>query len=221
MNSKTFLVIALFLAILVSAPAAKASTVYNLDVNNGCCGTGPYGTVQLTQNGSKEVDFLVSLNSGFDFVLAGFGFDLTVGGFGTPVVTVSQASINAGFNSNAIGFANFQALPMDGFGRFNYVISAQQGWQPIGQSLSFSVTDSTGISISNFLVNSTGGDKASYFVADILCTACTSHQTGFVGSDGVAIAGSNGVGSTAPEPAPLLISGLGLLAFGMLRFKRK
>jgi hypothetical protein len=218
MNSKTFLVIALFLAILVTAPGAAASSIYNLNVNNGCCGSGPYGTVQLTQNGSKEVDFLVSLNSGFDFVLAGFGFDLTIGGFGTPIVTVSQPSINAGFSSNAAGFPNFQAIPMGGFGNFNYIIGTQGTLQPIGQPLSFSVTDSSGISISNFLINSTGGDKASYFVADILCTGCTSHQSGFVGSDGVASTGSNV--AAAPEPEPLLISALGLLMFAMLRFKR-
>ncbi len=30
---------------------------FPLNLSNGCCGSGPYGTVMLTQNGSNEVDF--------------------------------------------------------------------------------------------------------------------------------------------------------------------
>jgi hypothetical protein len=224
MKTKTFLAIALFLALLVCAPDARASSIYNLDINNGCCGSGPFGTVQLTQNGPNDVDFLVTLYSGFDFVHTGqagvFGFDLTVGG--TPIITVSTSSITAGFGGTALGSPASHGEHMDGLGRFDFVITddgnhTNGASQPIGQTLSFSVADSSGISISNFLHNSTGSDTASYFVADIWCTACTSGQTGFVGSDGVANTGS---ASTVPEPATLLVSGLGLLTFGMLRFKR-
>jgi hypothetical protein len=223
MKTKTFLGIALFLALLVCAPDARASSIFNLDITNGCCGNGPYGTVQLFQNSPSEVDFLVNLNDGFEFVHTGqagaFGFDLTVGG--TPFITVSTGSINAGFSGTAIGSPASHGEHMDGFGSFDFVITddgnhTNGASQPIGQTLSFSVTDTSGISISNFLHNSTGGN-ASYFAADIWCTACTSGLTGFVGSDGVANTGS---ASTVPEPETLLVSGLGLLTFGLLRFKR-
>ena len=223
MYSKTFLVIALFLAILVCAPA-NASSIYSLDVNNGCCGSGPYGTVQLTQNGSNEVDFLVNLYDGFKFVHTGqdgaFGFDLNVGG--TPNITVSAGSINAGFSGTALGNTASYGEHMDGFGHFNFVITDdgnhQGGSHPIGQTLSFSVTDSSGILISDFLHNSTGGGNASYFVADILCTACNG-QTGFVGSDGVPPAQ---VSRPLLNPGPFLLSGLGLglVLLGRLRLKR-
>jgi hypothetical protein len=228
MKTKTFLGIALFLALLVCAPDARASSIFNLDISNGCCGNGPYGTVQLFQNGPNEVDFQVNLDSGFDFVHGGqdgvFGFDLTVGG--TPIVTVSADSINAGFSGTALGSAATHGEHMDGLGRFDFVITGDANHtdgasQPIGQTLSFSVTDTSGISISNFLNNSTGGGQASYFVADVWCTACTSQLTGFVGSDGVVQTGSANPPNAVPEPATLLGSGLGLLAFGMLRFKRK
>jgi PEP-CTERM motif len=226
MKTKTLFLVALFLALLVCAPDARASSIFNLDINNGCCGNGPYGTVQLFQNGPNEVDLQVNLDPGFYFDQFGqtgaFGFDLTVGG--TPHVTVSQASINAGFSSNVPGSTSSHPEGMDGFGNFNFAITADASynWLPIGQTLSFSVTDSSGISISNFLHTSTdGGSKATYFVADIYCPACSFPQIGFVGSDDVFHSGSDSVGSAVPEPATLFGSGLGLLMFGMLRFKRK
>ena len=210
------------MALLVCAPDARASSIYNLDINNGCCGNGPYGTVQLFQNGPNEVDLLVNLDPGFYFDQLGyagvFAFDLSVNG--TPHVAVSQPSTNAGFNSNVAGSTLFHPEGMDGFGNFNFAITASFG-QPIGQPLSFSVTDSSGISISNFLHTSVDGSKATYFAADIYCPACSFPQVGVVGSDDVVHSGSEGVGSAVPEPATLLGSGLGLLAFGMLRFKRK
>jgi hypothetical protein len=211
--NKMFLSIALFLAIVVCAPGANASSIYNLNVNDGCCGSGPYGTVQLTQNGLNQVDVLVKLANGFNFASFGFGFDLTVGA-GTPVVTVSQSSINAGFSSSAFGTSIGQFIPLDGFGSFNYVIGTSGTSQPISQPLSFSVTDSKGISIDNFLHRSAGGDLASFFVADILCTACSSQPIGFVGSDGVPSA-------AAPEPGPFLLSGLGLGLVGLGRLRLK
>ncbi len=211
------------MALLVCAPDARASSIFNLDINNGCCGNGPYGTVQLFQNGPNEVDLQVNLDPGFYFDQLGyagvFAFDLSVNG--TPHVAVSQPSTNAGFNSNVQGSPNFlHPEGMDGFGNFNFAITANFG-QPIGQPLSFSVTDSSGISISNFLHTSTDGSKATDFAANIYCPACSFPQVGVVGSDDVVHSGSDSVGSAVPEPATLLGSGLGLLAFGMLRFKRK
>jgi PEP-CTERM motif len=228
MKTKTLFVVALFLALLVCAPDARASSIFNLDINNGCCGNGPYGTVQLFQNGPNEVDLQVNLNPGFDFVHTGqdgvFGFDLAV--IGTPIITVSADSIHAGFSGTAIGSPASHGEHMDGLGRFDFVITddgnhTNGASQPIGQTLSFSVTDTSGILISNFLHDSTGGGKASYFVADVWCTACTSQQTGFVGTDDVVHTESGNSTNAVPEPATLFGSGLGLLAFGMLRFKRK
>ncbi len=199
------------------APATKAATIFNLNTSNGCCGSGPYGTVQLTQNGPNEVDFLVSLLSGFQFVWTGqagaFGFNLAA--LGTPTVTVSPASIAAGFSGTVLGSTASQSEHMDGYGLFNYAITGDANHtngasQPIGQTLAFAVTDSLGLSVSNFLYTSTGGIP-SYFTADIYCMACSSSvNTGFVGTNGDPVTGT-------PEPSTLLICGLGLAGIGLLR----
>jgi hypothetical protein len=218
MKSKTSLLTTALWALVLCAPAANASTTFDLDISNGCCGAGPYGTVQLSQNGSNEVDFLVNLNNGFDFIWGGqagaFGFNLTVGG--TPVVMVSPASVTAGFSSTVLGSTASQSEHMDGFGSFNFAITGDANHtngasQPIGQMLSFSVTDGSGISISNFLHDSTGGSIASYFSADIFCTGCRSSATGIVGTDDISTTGA------VPEPSTFLISGLGLVGLGLLR----
>ncbi len=209
-------------AVISFAPAAQAASItYSLNVSNGCCGAAPYGSVKLTENGANEVDFEVTLNNPNQFIWGGqagaFAFNLNLPA-SSVAITLSQASINAGFDSIAVG-GTPQAQHMDGFGSFNYAIRGDAnhthgGSQPIGQSLTFKVVNTSGtLSLASFNIGSTGGDKSSLFAADILNNPPGgTSSTGFVGT--------NGVGSTVPEPATLAITGLGIAGLVWLR-KRK
>ena len=223
MKSSASLISSAFAAALLFASIAHATPTtaqFSLDVNSSCCGPAPYGTVSLTQNGTHEVDFSVSLFDPNMFVFTGqagaFTFDLNIAP-SNLLITLSADSISAGFSSTVVG-GTPQAEHMAGFGKFNYAIQGdenhtQGGSTPIGQLLTFSVVDNSApISISDFEFNSTGG-MGSYFAADILNKpALGTPSTGFVGTDDRA--------QVTPEPATFLIAGAGLLGVGLFRRKR-
>ena len=67
---KTRLLVAALTAI--SGASASAKTVYGLDETAvGAFGTGPFGTITLTQNGANIVDVSVVLKTGFRFLETG------------------------------------------------------------------------------------------------------------------------------------------------------
>jgi len=216
----------LIATIMSCAPSLTASSItYNLDVSNSCCGAGPYGTVTLTQNGTNEVDFLVTLNDPNQFVFSGqdgaFAFNLNVAA-ANIVITLTPASIAAGFSSVAVG-GTPQNEHMDGFGKFNYVIQGDANHtagasQPIGQTLAFSVVDTAGpITLSSFAIDSTGGSFASFFSADIVNRPVGGTvSTGFVGTTD-----SIPPQSVVPEPATFAIAGIGLIGLGLLRRRNR
>jgi hypothetical protein len=215
-------VLAAALLFLSSAYAGPITQSYDLSTNNGCCGVGPYGTVTLTQNGANEVDFTVSLNDPNQFIWGGqdgvFAFNLNVSP-GSLNISVSDASVLAGFSATAVG-GTPQSEHMAAFGKFNYAITGdanhtQGGSTPLGAALAFSVLDVSGpISISDFEVDSSKGGIASYFAADIMVGQS---DGGFVGSGGSATLIPV---SSTPEPATLVIAGAGLVGLGLLRRRR-
>jgi len=205
----------------IAAPAVHATPIV-LDISNGCCGPGPYGTVTLTQNGPNEVDFSVLLNDPNQFVWTGqagaFAFNVDVPGV---LITVSPDSISAGFSGTVVGDGT-ASLHMASFGRFDYAITGDANHtngasQPIGQLLTFSVQSIGALSFTDFDVESIAGSLHSPFAADIMNQpADQGITTGFIGTTDP----PGGIAAT-PEPATLAISGLVLIGLGVLRRKRK
>ena len=192
-----------------AAPAFADSYTLTVDHCSGGCGTAPFGTVNVAQDGTNTVKLTVALDSGDKFVKTGFpgsfGFSL----IGDPTISVSNLTTGWSLLSTTM-----QTLHFDGFGDLDYAlvcnICGRGSSNPFAGPISFDVTAS-GLTPADFQELSTSSSPA-YFVADIMGTT---GNTGLVGAT---------LSKTAtPEPTSflLLVAGGSLLTFFSLYRRRK
>ena len=208
----------LMLMLVIGAGTAHAQTTFTLGSCTpisipgdtppvvGACGSGPYGTVTLTQAGAN-VNVTVALDTGYYFTdSTGAGksiyFDLNTATTATITGITSGFSLDSGSgHGGAIGGAF-----TTGTGSWNYAIECGDVSCPGGAggnssdatSLSFTVD---GVNISNFVKNGDGY----LFAASIYSSAAN---------------GSGQALAVTPEPASMLLFGSGLLALGAI-FRKK
>ena len=207
-NGVRVLLSAVLLALAV--PAAQAVT---LDLTSdhclgiGGCGTGPFGTVDVTQVGAN-VHLVVDLANGppntvswaqtsfADFLLFKFN--------GTGIVLGDISIVQTFLGQNLV--ANTGTFNGDGTGPFSFGISCTtcgNGALGITSNLDFSVANAT-------IADLTAGNPLNIFVADVF-----SSQTG---NSGPVDVGPNT--PSVPEPASLTLLGLGLAGLGWSRRKK-
>jgi len=198
---------------VLCAPVAHADTVYTL-TDNGCitngnpsgCGTAPYGTVDLAQDGTGVL-VTVTLASGVEFDKTGAGAALEFDISGDPAVTI--ADISTGFASNGAD----TATPYGSFDQSLVCTNCKQnqGVTPNPGPLSFLVTLSGGGTLTPSMFTSTAYDDGKagtvgvYFTADV------------IDSDGTGSVGAFGPGVVTPEPATVALFAIGLLTVAGLR----
>jgi PEP-CTERM motif len=201
---KRHLVVTGMLVVLAlwSASATHAQTIYNLTLEN-CggtgCGTSPFGSVTLLQNGGTAVIVTVKLTdtnarfTGSDVLT----FDLSSG---SGTVSLSGATPDV----LTLASGGTQAP----FGPFSLAVDCTGGPGPAcsgphtssSNIESFTLTRTGGLSVSSFIPNSGGY----IFTSDI--------TTG---------TGSGIVAAVTPEPASMLLFGTGLLAIGTVVRRRR
>lgn len=186
------------LALAIAVPFATADTIDLTNTN--LSGITNIGSVTLTQQGANVLASFTA-NSGFSLKLAG-----------GDLLFNSSANLTAANISNIMidgkaytgGFKLTTTVTRGGFGSFSYDL--------VGLKLKGGVVSATTIS---FVINGTTlAAMQPYKVGAHFCvgggTGCGTGLTGF---------GSNGPGSTVPEPGTLSLLGTGIL--GLAGFFRR
>jgi hypothetical protein len=203
-------VFALGSAAIAHADAIGTTETFTLnqDACSGTCGTSPFGTVKLVQTSTGLVTVTVSLLNGDEFIKSGAGDALEFNLSGDPAITIG--SITSGFS---VGPAPDTA---SAFGSFDYSVTCSGcgngASSPLPGPLSFTVTDGTGVNVSDFVGNGDPKSPSSdyFFASDIL------GNNGKTGN--VAALGSTPTPPAVPEPSTLLLFGTGLVgAAGVVR----
>ena len=193
---------ALVTGLLAAAPA-QAAVVFNLtgDHCSGGCGTPPFGSVTLTQNGTT-VDVDVDLFGTNAFVKTGAA-DFEAFKFNATGVVLGDITVNQNNPGKTLA-AQTGAFNGDGTGTFGFGIACTTCGG--GASDKFSTDIIFHVATATIADLTAPNSSGNVFVADII---------GSTGNTGPVFATSDP--TPAPEPTTLALLSSGLLGFGLLR----
>jgi hypothetical protein len=199
--------------------AAATDFTFTLADSSAGVGSGPYGTVSVTQNATDNgnLDFLVTLASGFTFHQTqnsnheAFAFKIS----GDPSVTLSD--LTSGFTGfDLTSGTNFTSPPFNNGSFFSGVSCTTAA---CGNTLSFTVDAASDLTVDMLSFIDYNGNNV-YFTADVLGgDTSTSGKTGNVGA--VVTPGGGGVTPGVPEPSTWALMLVGFAAVGAAMRRRQ
>jgi hypothetical protein len=216
----TMLVLGVAMAFVVSLGASSASAdslTFDLGTGNSAISgfLGPYAHVAVNRTDTTHatVTFTSLTNSGNIYLLGdGGSVGVNVNATSWTLGTITGSNAGTGFTPGP--YSNGGAGNEDGFGSFNQRINSFDGYTHSSDTISFTLTDTSGLwlSASNVLIGNGSGNTAA---AHIFVTSSPAN-----GANGALATGfaSNGAVST-PEASSTLLLSLALL--GVVAVSRK
>jgi hypothetical protein len=215
-------------ALATSFGGAAYADTFNFDLATGNPAIsgfpGDYASVivDLTSSTMATITFTSLTNSGNIYLMGDGGtVGVNVNAASWSITNITTSNGGTGFSTSdpAHPPTNGGSGNEDGFGSFNQTINSFDGFTHSADTVSFTVTDTSGTWAGASQVLTPNNDGA-FAEAHIFVTASPANASNGAVTTGYA-ANGGAVDAPAPEPASIMLLGVGLLGIGMVVRRRR
>jgi hypothetical protein len=212
--------LAVAVALTFGMGSASADLIFDLNAGNSAISgfPGPYAQVDVHLNSSTQatITFTSLTNSGNIYLLGDGGtVGVNVNATSWTLGTITGSNAGTGFTPGP--YSNGGSGNEDGFGVFNQTINSFDGFTHSSDTVSFTLTDTSGTwsSAASVLAANASGNLAA---AHIFVTSSPANAANGAVVTGFA-SGNGGPPPSVPAPPSVVLLGVGALGLAGLRFR--